>query len=176
MKKRILKTIIVSVLIGLIVLGIILVVLPFFKETDADKFRKEYNTLEISKDNPIEYLNDQTVMGTLSKGDKLVFLGKPSSKKTIVAVEMLLKAASDNGIEKIYYYNLEEGSKEIVKLVETKINNISFDDSTLILVKNDNIEKYYINEKDDLNKDDRKELYAAYEDIMLSFIMCSSKC
>ena len=175
MKNRI-KKIIGIVLIVLVLIALAVFAFYFFKQTDADKFRKEYSTLEISKNNPVEYLTDQTVTGALSKGDKLVFLGKPSSKKTIYVIETLLKVLSDNDIEKIYYYNLESGSEETVKLVESKINNVTFDDSTLILVKNDNIEKYYINEKDDLNKDDRKELYAAYEDIILSFIMCSSQC
>ena len=175
MKKKIKKIIgIILIILALIALGVFTYF--FLKETDADKFRKEYNTLEISENNPVVYTTDATILGHLSKGDKLVFLGKPSSKKTISVIETLLKVLSDNGIEKIYYYNLESGSKETVKLVQNKIDNVTFDDSTLILVKNDNIEKYYINEKEDLNKDDRKELYAAYEDIILSYIMCSSKC
>ena len=175
MKKKIKKIIgIILIILALIALGVFTYF--FLKETDADKFRKEYNTLEISENNPVVYTTDATILGHLSKGDKLVFLGKPSSKKTISVIETLLKVLSDNGVEKIYYYNLESGSEEIVKLVQNKIDNVTFDDSTLILVKNDNIEKYYINEKEDLNKDDRKELYAAYEDIILSYIMCSSKC
>ena len=170
------KIIISVILILLFLIGLGFLIYNIVSETDAEKFKKEYSTLEISKNNPVEYLSDSTVTGSLSKGTRLVFLGRDSSKKTKAVIETLLKVLSDNSIDKIYYYNLDKGNDEIVKLVENKLESVSFDDSTLILVKNDKIEKYYINEKEDLNKDDRKELYAAYEDIILSFIMCSTNC
>lgn len=98
-------------------------------ETDAIKFKKEYeeingkeaygmkySTLEISEDNPIKYSNADEIERVLKDGNGIIYLGYPNCPWCRTAVPVLLTAAIDAGVDKIYYINMsEERDSYIVK-------------------------------------------------------------
>ena len=94
----------------LIIIGIIIIVLLvvgyllfFLDDSDSKKFASDYSDLDISKSNPIIYLDDESIVPALTSEDKLIFLGNPKSKDTKKAVSLLISSAKDNNVDKIYY-------------------------------------------------------------------------
>ena len=110
------------------------------KETDAEKFKKEYEELndqtigesnykypsvDISKDNAIKYASYDELLELLNGGTGIIYLGYETCPWCRNAVPVLLEAASEVGIEDIYYINMknerdeikvkEDGSLETVK-------------------------------------------------------------
>lgn len=98
------------------------------KETDAEKFKKEYehfndktieNTkyeypnVEISKDNVVKYASYDEVLQVLNDGTGVIYLGYPACPWCRNAVPVLLEAAGEVGIEDIYYINMKEERDEI---------------------------------------------------------------
>lgn len=118
--------------------------------TDAIKFKEEYESLnskdykniDISKDNPIKYSNYEEVVEILENGTGVIYLGFPECPWCRNAVPVLLEAATETGIETIYYYNAysirdkkhlddngniivdDEGTEEYKKLVELLYDNL----------------------------------------------------
>ena len=90
------------------------------KETDAVKFKKEYESLNgktsvsgkkiksinISKDNPIKYSNFDEVLKIIDKGTGIIYLGFPECPWCRTAIPVLLEAANDYKIDTIYYINV----------------------------------------------------------------------
>lgn len=110
------------------------------KETDALKFKKEYEslndveiegtkfkypTVEILKDNAIKYVTSEELLKVLDEGTGAVYFGYPNCPWCRSAVPTLIEAASEVGLENIYYLNVkderdeikvkEDGSLEVVK-------------------------------------------------------------
>lgn len=98
------------------------------KETDALKFKKEYEDLngktientkykypsiEISKNNKVKYSNYDEVLEVLKDGTGVIYLGYPTCPWCRNAVPVLLEAANEVGIEDIYYINMKEERDEI---------------------------------------------------------------
>ena len=91
------------------------------KETDALRFKKEYEemngqeisgfqypNLEIDENNPIKYSNAEEIEKLLKDGSGVVYLGYPKCPWCRTAVPVLLHAALDAGIETIYYIDMSE--------------------------------------------------------------------
>ena len=180
------KKILVIILIIIIVisLGIYLVV---SNNKDSVKFKKEYETynnltykenkkqnkyekLEINKNNPIIYLTDETVLKIKTGENKIIFLGNPEDNNTGIAVKTLLETAEDNGIDKIYYYEINSKNKEnkIYKKLKEITNQKDLTTPYLALIKDSKIE----NSQNGLIED----LYEKYEEIMIDYLMCTSNC
>ena len=97
--------------------------------TDAIKFKKEYESLndtkvnnkkyksvEINKNNPIKYSNYNEIIDVIKNKTGVIYLGFPECPWCRNAVPVLLDVARDNGIDTIYYLNiLNERDSYIVK-------------------------------------------------------------
>ncbi len=146
--------VIVSMILVLVVLG------TYFNmnkhnieitKTDAIKFKEEYEqyndkkindltdkkheTLDISRNNIIEYANYNKVFSLLENETAVIYFGTPTCPWCRNLVPVLLDAAKEAGIDKIYYLNNEdsrdekkldgkkikvekEGTKDYYKLIE----------------------------------------------------------
>lgn len=95
-------------------------------EDDAIKFKKEYEELndtknpsgktypkvEISESNPVKYSNAKEIIKVLDSGTGIIYLGYPKCPWCRNAVPILMQAASDLGIEKVYYMNMYDERDE----------------------------------------------------------------
>ena len=91
------------------------------KETDAIKFKNEYESLngyknensdkeymkvEIDNENPIVYKTGQEILDILKKENAIVYFGFASCPWCRNAVPVLLDAAKEEGLDKIYYVDI----------------------------------------------------------------------
>ena len=126
-KKAVIK---VSLLVILAVVSSI-VIYNYFNKTgapetsiteDEKKFKKEYESLngktnasgkeypnvEIDEDNDIVYASYDDIKEVITKGTGVIYFGYPECPWCRNAVPMLLQAASNTGLDKIYYFNAKE--------------------------------------------------------------------
>jgi len=133
MKKKNIIIIVASLLV-LIILGMILVFIntDIFKkkETDSEKFSKEYTG--VSSDNAFIYKNIDEIINILEHGTGIVYLGFPECKWCQKYVIYLNDIAKETNTEKIYYYNILEDrtnrTKEYLKIVELLENYLQYDE------------------------------------------------
>lgn len=98
------------------------------KETDALKFKNEYESLngesigstsfkypsiEIVKDNKVKYATSDEVLKVLEDGTGVIYFGYPTCPWCRNAVPVLLEAANESSIENIYYFNTKDERDEI---------------------------------------------------------------
>lgn len=98
------------------------------KETDALKFKEEYESLndvviegtkykypsvEILKDNAVKYLTSEELLEVLDEGTGAVYFGYPNCPWCRSAVPVLIEAADEVGLETIYYLNVKDERDEI---------------------------------------------------------------
>lgn len=89
------------------------------KESDALRFKREYEevngkevsgmrypVLEISDDNPIKYSDVEEVEKILKDGTGVIYFGYPNCPWCRTAVPVLLHAAMDAGVNRIYYIDM----------------------------------------------------------------------
>lgn len=112
----------------------ILIVISLFlitgcgKETDAQKFKKEfeslngktigetnykYPTVEVDEDNAIKYASYDETLELLEDGTGVIYLGYETCPWCRNAAPVLLEAASEVGVKDIYYINMKEERDEI---------------------------------------------------------------
>lgn len=103
---------------------------PVIKETDGEKFAREYK--EVTKDNVFVFRNMEEITKIIENGTGIVYLGFPECPWCQRYVLYLNEVAKDNDVEKIYYYNIKEdrknNTKEYLKLVELLSDNLQFDE------------------------------------------------
>ena len=75
-------------------------------KTDAARFSKEYSN--VSVDNPFVYRTGDEIVNILEHGTGVVYLGFPSCPWCQAYTGYLNEVAKEQGIDKIYYYNLEK--------------------------------------------------------------------
>ena len=127
MKKiNVVLTIIVSALsLALVMLGIFLGE-DNVEESDAVIFAREYT--EVSDDNVFVYRDIDEIINIMENGTGVVYLGFPECPWCQSYVKYLNEVAKEEGIEKIYYYNILEDRKnntkeykKIVKYLEKEL-------------------------------------------------------
>lgn len=100
------------------------------KETDAEKFSKEYPGVD--SDNLFVYRDINEVINILEKGTGIVYIGFPECPWCQSYVVYLNDVAKDMGIEKIYYLNIMEdrknNTKEYQKLVSILSDHLDNDE------------------------------------------------
>lgn len=105
------------------------------KQTDSDKFAKEYKLVD-KEDNNIDnvfvYRSMDEIIKILKNGTGIVYLGFPECPWCSEYVKYLNEVAKDKKLEKIYYKNIlnerkdnTEKYQEIVKLLK---DNLQFDE------------------------------------------------
>ena len=128
-------------LVGIITLVVILIIVCLFlfvfkdkKEVnkDASKFKEEYESLngkknddgksylkvEISEENVVQYTDYKEVFDILDKGTGVIYFGFPECPWCRNLVPVLMDAANEVGIEKIFYLNNREDRD--TKVLENK--------------------------------------------------------
>lgn len=153
------KKVLVCTLIAIVLLGVFLIkfVNNSSFETDAIKFKNEYEILNgkkknssgdiyeeitISSNNPMTYASYSEVEELITRGTGVIYFGFPECPWCRVAVPVLLDAANESGIDKIYYFNAvkirdkkhlnefgeivtdEEGTTEYSKLIQLLYDNL----------------------------------------------------
>ena len=117
-----------KILYGLLIVISLFLITGCGKETDAEKFKKEYEslngktientkyeypTVEISKDNAIKYSSYDEVLDLLTDGTGVIYLGYETCPWCRSAVPVLLDAADAVGMEKILYINMKNERDQI---------------------------------------------------------------
>ena len=153
MKKK--KVIIIIGIVLALIVGLLVFYICTKEDSDAVKFKKEYESynnviwkdnnisgkyfeLNIDKNNPIVYLNDDTVLKAMKNGSKIIYFGFPNCNWCRSMVPVLLEVSKDNGLEKVYYYpfrdlrnRYEKGDPKAEKIYDEIVklmgNNISTD-------------------------------------------------
>ena len=113
MKKR--GLIIIDIILVLILIGIMIFGISNSLKSDASKFKSEYEALndenvriEISKDNPIEYVNIDKVFEIFENKTGVIYFGFPGCPWCRNMLPILFEAAKNNNIDIIYYFNPKE--------------------------------------------------------------------
>lgn len=120
------KNYIIYAIGGVVLLGLIIfLIIHNVKNNipDNEKFANEYT--EVGKNNVFVYRNADEIIKILEGGTGIVYLGFPECPWCQAYVPMLNEVAKEEGVEKIYYFNIREDRQEntknyqkIVKLVK----------------------------------------------------------
>lgn len=124
MKKKIL--LIIPIIITFLLIGCT----KEEKESDAQKFAKEYTNL--TEYNYFVYRDSKEIIKILENGTGVVYLGFPECPWCQAYVPILNEVADIEGLEKIYYYNILEARKENTedyqKMVEIISDYLQYDE------------------------------------------------
>lgn len=127
------KKIIIFIGIVILLVGIICGVLFLNKDTkltDAEKFSKEYTTVD--ENNVFVYRDIEEIINIMEHGTGIVYLGFPECPWCQTYVKYLNEVAKEVGIEKIYYFNILEdrqnNTDEYKRIIELLKENLQFDD------------------------------------------------
>lgn len=100
------------------------------KLSDAEKFHEEYQNVE--EDNVFVYRDAEEIIKILEGGTGIVYLGFPECKWCQAYTPILNEVAKENGIKKIFYFNILEdrknNTKEYQRIVELLEKNLLNDD------------------------------------------------
>ncbi len=194
MNKKV-KYIILGVL--LILIASLVVYFVFIKKdnnTDNIKFSKEYTS--VSKDNVFVYRSKDEIINILEHGTGIVYLGYPECPWCMAYVPLLNEIAKNEGIEKIYYYNIREDRKnntefyqKVVSILNDYLNydeegkkrifvpnvtfvkegKIIFNDNETSLISEGTPSEYWTEEKKTLfNEKFRKNINELLDDVCTS--------
>lgn len=104
------------------------------KETDALKFKKEYealngtiregtedkyNSVTISEDNPIKYIDTKEAISVLEKDQAILYVGAEWCPWCRNAVPVLFEVANTYKVDTIYYLNLDD-EKSVYEVKDNK--------------------------------------------------------
>lgn len=194
MDKKI-KYIVLGVL--LLLIASLVVYFVFIKKdnnTDNIKFSKEYTS--VSKDNVFVYRSKEEIINILEHGIGIVYLGYPECPWCMAYVPLLNEIAKNEGIEKIYYYNIREDRKnntefyqKVVSILNDYLNydeegkkrifvpnvtfvkegKIIFNDNETSLISEGTPSEYWTEEKKTLfNEKFRKNINELLDDVCTS--------
>lgn len=194
MNKKV-KYIILGVL--LLLIASLVVYFVFIKKdnnTDNIKFSKEYTS--VSKDNVFVYRSKDEIINILEHGIGIVYLGYPECPWCMAYVPLLNEIAKNEGIEKIYYYNIREDRKnntefyqKVVSILNDYLNydeegkkrifvpnvtfvkegKIIFNDNETSLISEGTPSEYWTEEKKTLfNEKFRKNINELLDDVCTS--------
>lgn len=194
MNKKV-KYIILGVL--LLLIASLVVYFVFIKKdnnTNNIKFSKEYTS--VSKDNVFVYRSKDEIINILEHGTGIVYLGYPECPWCMAYVPLLNEIAKNEGIEKIYYYNIREDRKnntefyqKVVSILNDYLNydeegkkrifvpnvtfvkegKIIFNDNETSLISEGTPSEYWTEEKKTLfNEKFRKNINELLDDVCTS--------
>lgn len=133
-KGKIIFGIILIIILGLIIFGFVRYLDNKGEEidtkTDAQKFVSEYT--KVSIDNVFVYKNVDEIIKILEHGTGIVYLGFPECPWCQEYVYYLNEVAKENGVKKIYYFNILEDRKNntenYLKIVDLLNNYLQYDE------------------------------------------------
>lgn len=131
MKNKVLIIIVSLLLVVTIALGIILVKKVNSDNTVADNVKFAQSYTKLTDDNVFVYKNIDEIINVLEHGTGIVFFGFPECPWCQQYVTYLNDVAKQNGIEKIYYYDIKEdrqnNTDNYKKIVEILGDNLAYD-------------------------------------------------
>lgn len=128
MSKKNILIIIISILLLFLISGVIFV---FFNSRKDDNilFAEEY---EIDYNNVFVYKNAEEIIKILEHGTGIVYLGFPECPWCKAYVKYLNEVAIEEGVEKIYYFNILEdrknNTKNYQKIISLLNDNLMYDE------------------------------------------------
>ena len=133
-KGKIIFGIILIIILGLLIFGFVRYLDNKGEEidtkTDAQKFVSEYT--KVSIDNVFVYKNVDEIIKILEHGTGIVYLGFPECPWCQEYVYYLNEVAKENGVKKIYYFNILEdrndNTKNYLKIVDLLNNYLQYDE------------------------------------------------
>ena len=127
------KNYIIYIICGIVLLSIIIfLIIHNVKNNipDNEKFANEYT--EVGKNNVFVYRNADEIIKILEGGTGIVYLGFPECPWCQAYVPILNEVAKEEGVEKIYYFNIkedrQENTKDYQKIVKIVKNYLMKDD------------------------------------------------
>ena len=116
------------IILGIILIGLISFLVYFFvikKDNNSDniKFSKEYTS--VSVDNVFVYRTKEEIINILDHGTGIVYLGYSECPWCMAYVPLLNEIAKNEGIEKIYYYNIKEDRKNNTEFYQKVVSILS---------------------------------------------------
>ena len=111
------------IVFGVLLILLLLISLYFIfikKENDNIKFSKEYNS--VTKENIFVYKTKEEILNILEHGTGIVYFGYPECPWCMAYVPLLNEIAMNEGIEKIYYYNIKEDRKNNTEFYQKVVN------------------------------------------------------
>ncbi len=142
--------------------------------TDALKFKEEYS-LSIDN-NPIVYTNIDKVLDIIKNKKGVIYLGYPSSNSCKDMVPILLEAAKQTGLKKIYYLNTKDMDNEELKNYVNDFNGIN------VLFKKENEDVYSVSSLDKdyhkMSDNESEELLKIYRNSIHEVLddLCDQSC
>lgn len=133
-KGKIIFGIILIIILGLIIFGFVRYLdnkgEGIDTKTDAQKFVSEYT--KVSIDNVFVYKNVDEIIKILEHGTGIVYLGFPECPWCQEYVYYLNEVAKENGVKKIYYFNILEdrndNTENYLKIVDLLNNYLQYDE------------------------------------------------
>lgn len=133
-KGKIIFGIILIIILGLLIFGFVRYLDNKGEEidtkTDAQKFVSEYT--KVSIDNVFVYKNVDEIIKILEHGTGIVYLGFPECPWCQEYVYYLNEVAKENGVKKIYYFNILEdrndNTENYLKIVDLLNNYLQYDE------------------------------------------------
>ena len=135
---------------------------------DNIRFANEY--IDISKNNVFDYTKNEEIIQLLNNGSGIIFMGFSSNIWSHYYADYLNKAALDNDIDKIYYYDFNRDRsinnatyENIVKrlkphIILTDTNRADLSAPTVVIVKNGSV-IYYNDEVNTIRGEVQPEEY-----------------
>ena len=97
--------------------------------TDSSKFKSEYTS--VSDNNIYVYKDIDEILKILDNGTGIVYFGFPECPWCQAYVPMLDEVAKENGLDKIYYYNIyndrKDNTENYKKIVEKLDEYLTYD-------------------------------------------------
>ena len=125
---------------------------------EYEKYNKEYVKVDLTNANIVKYSNTKEINKIIKNKSGVIYIGSPKNNQSRVSLEILLQAAENTGLDKIYYIT---STKEIEGLEEIENKNIPL----VLFVLEGKIESYYqgtIEGKTKLSEDETLEIYNTY--------------
>ena len=201
MKKNIIITISILIILGIMTVGLI----SIFNEKprisgDSLVFKEEYeiingkyyadknilaSNVEIEKDNPFIYLSENEIIDKLTNGTHIIYFGEAECGFSRRVVPLLSSFAEKNRIETIYYFNVKNFQSKYEEVIKT-INVDKIITPTVIFIKEGKIVGIHISllesytdyniELTQEQTDELINIYQNYYDLMFANICDESDC
>ena len=148
----------IYIIIGAIVLliGVVILLFVFNRETDGKKFKKEYSYLDISNNNPFIYKSASEIVEMINNKETFaVYFGYANDENVKKVLPEMIKAIYDEKQDKVYYVDIENIRNEL-RLVDGKIETTKMGTASyyeLLNILNDLLDDYDI-DSDSKNKVD----------------------
>lgn len=75
---------------------------------EYEKFNGNYVTVNIDKDNNVQYVNVDEALDILESGTGILYIGEPKCNKCRAVLPTLLEMAKEEEVENVYYLNVSD--------------------------------------------------------------------